>query len=72
MCTACGQMQRNDQTRVQQTKQAPQFAPNAPKPNPVVMNSNDNSSVQYIRNRRDRAIQDAKRQSFHQNKLGGG
>lgn len=67
MCTGCGQMQRNDQSRIQVTRQARQSAP-VTAPTPV----DQHNAVVKIRHNRDKAIQDQKRQAFHQNKLGGG
>lgn len=68
MCAGdCGQMHRNDQARVQGTRQARQYPIQVPqKP------AEQHNSVMKIRNKRDKAIQDAKIQAFHQNKLGGG
>ncbi len=65
MC--CGQIVNNNQTRVQGTRQARQSAPITPQI-PV----DQYNSVVKIRNKKDKAVQDAKRQAFHQNKLGGG
>ncbi len=65
MC--CGQVNDNSKARVQVTRQARQSAPITP-PTPV----DQHNAVVKIRNKRDQAIQDAKRQAFHQNKFGGG
>lgn len=65
MC--CGEIQDNSKSRVQVTRQARQSAP-ITHPKPI----DQHNAVVKIRHKKDQAIQAAKRQAFHQNKLGGG